>query len=303
MIVSDENMSEKISFIVTSVTGLPALIECISSLMMQIEGTRHEVIVSHCLGSKVTSSLLRQFPNTTVVEVPGRPGIPHLRAAGFDRATAEVVAFIGEHYAPDARWCEIVAELFETQIEGVGGPIEMACPRTVTNWAVYLCEYSGLMLPAERGEADGIAGNNCAYRREVLDASSLETLRNGWEYFLQQELRAQGVKLHLEPAMVVWLKRNFTIRHFLSIRFDFSRSFAAMRRERLGSKALLYVILAPALFPLMFLRIATPVFAKRRYRREFIVSSPLIALFCISAALGEATGYLLGSGASLGNVE
>jgi len=294
---------QKLTFIVTAVTGIPAVMECLTELVKQTQDSQHEVIVSHCLGGQASQLISDQYPSVLVVESSGRPGIPFLRAAGVERATSEVVAFVGEHYAPDRRWCEIVSELFGHDIDGVGGPIEMSCPRTLTNWPVYLCEYSGLMLPSDRGETNGLAGNNCAYRRDIFDEQALESLRSGWEFFLQRELRDRGVHLFHEPSMVVSLKRNFTFQRFLSIRFDFSRSFAAMRRGRLGSKALLYAALAPALAPVMFWRISTPVFAKRRYRREFVLSSPLIAFFCLSAALGEAAGYLAGFGASLGNVE
>jgi hypothetical protein len=71
----------------------------------------------------------------------------------------------------------------------------------------------------------------------------------------------------------------------------------------MGSKAIVYAFLAPALVPLMFWRVAEPVFRKRRYRLEFVRSSPIVAVFCVAAAFGEATGYLLGPGKSLGNVE
>jgi hypothetical protein len=299
----DANTCQKLSIIVTGVTGLPAIAECVASLVRQTAATKHEIIVVESVGSGASDLLRTQFPHIRVVEVEGRPGIPFLRAAGCERASGDLVAFIGEHYLPDDQWVERTVDAFERGLNGFGGPIEMLCPRTRTNWAVYLTEYSSLMLPIAAGETGGVPGNNCAYRRSVLAGSSLETLRTGWEFFLHQELRGKGVSLHFEPSMVASLKRNFSIGRFLSIRFDFSRSFAGMRRERLGSKALVYAFLAPALVPLMFWRVAVPVFRKRRYRLEFVRSSPLVAVFCVAAALGEAVGYLRGSGESLGNVE
>jgi hypothetical protein len=237
------------------------------------------------------------------LEVDGNPGIPYLRAAGFERARGEIVAFIGEHYVADARWCDAILEAFDREVDGVGGPVEMLCPPVLTNWAGYLCEYSALMLPGERSPTEGIAGNNCAYRRTTLSSRNCETLRTNWEFFVQQDLRARGAQLYFEPSMVVSLKRDFSLGRFLSIRFNFSRSFAAMRRARVGTKAVLYTLLTPALVPLMFWRVAKPIFRKRRYIREFAIAAPLVALICLSAALGEAAGYVLGSGQSLGGVE
>jgi glycosyltransferase involved in cell wall biosynthesis len=298
-------MPNRLSIIATSVTGLPAIAECVSSLVRQTRGSDHEIIVAVRLADGAGDRLRRfraEFPEVTVVEGSGRQGIPHLRALGLEHASGDVVAFIGEHYLPDDSWVERVVAGFESDLDGFGGPVEMMCPRTTTNWAVYLCEYSSLMLPVPRGEG-GVPGNNCAYRRSVFDASGIETLRTSWEFFLQQDLKSQGRRIHFEPTMVVSLKRNYSIRRFLSIRFDFSRSFAGMRRERIGSKAFVYALLAPALAPLMYRRIAEPVFRKRRYRREFLLASPLIALFCVAAAFGEAAGYLFGAGECLGDVE
>jgi hypothetical protein len=214
-----------------------------------------------------------------------------------------VVAFIGEHYLPAPDWYNAIVEAFERGVDGVGGPVEMLCPRTLTNWAVYLCEYGGLMLPVAPGEVIGVAGNNCAYRRSVFTSRDLETLRTNWEFFVQEDLRARGVRFHFDPSMTVSLKRNFSFVPALRIRFDFSRSFAGVRRERIGAKSVLLAVFAPALVLLMLWRIATPIFRKQRYRREFLLALPLIVLLCISAALGEATGYVLGGGRSLGNVQ
>jgi hypothetical protein len=293
----------KLSIVATAVTDLPAIAECVDALVRQTAGSPHELIVVESIGHGAAAWLRDQFPGISVVEVDGRPGIPRLRAIGFEHATGDAVAFVGEHYLPAGDWVAKILDCLERGLDGFGGPIEMSCPGTATNWAVYLCEYSSLMLPAPRGEAHGVPGNNCAYRRSVLDAQSVETLRTRWEFFLQQDLRARGVRLHTEPEMVVSLKRDFSARRFLSIRFDFSRSFAGMRRERLGSKAFAYAFLAPALVPLMLWRIAGHSLRKRRYRRELVLSSPLVLMFCVAAALGEAWGYLAGSGSSLGRVE
>jgi hypothetical protein len=302
-VIPDTVTQQKLSIIVTGVTGLPAIAECVASLVRQTASTNHEIIVVESLGGGAADSLRALFPQITVVEVEGRPGIPFLRAIGCEHADGGRVAFVGEHYLPDDRWVERTVDAFDRGLSGFGGPIEMLCPPTLTNWAVYLTEYSSLMLPIAAGETGGVPGNNCAYLRSVLVGPTLETLRTGWEFFLHQELHGKGIPLHFEPSMVVSLKRNFSIGRFLSIRFDFSRSFAGMRRERLGSKALIYALLAPALVPMMFWRVAEPVFRKRRYRLAFFRSSPLVVVFCVAAALGEAVGYLAGSGRSLGNVE
>ena len=59
-------------------------------------------------------------------------------------------------------------------------------------------------------------------------------------------------------------------------------------------------VLLPAI---LFGRMTKTVFEKSRYRVKFLIATPLIAVFLISWAWGEAVGALLGPGRSLARVE
>ncbi len=62
---------------------------------------------------------------------------------------------------------EVKAHTKEYQV--VVGATESKCTGRVVDWALYLCEYSHVMLPFSFEEAEHVPGNNASYRREALD--------------------------------------------------------------------------------------------------------------------------------------
>ena len=292
------------SVVIACVNGLPAVGECLRALCAQRRGHDAEILVVNACRDGTAEHIRAQFPGVRLLDVPGRPGIPALRARGLAEARGDVLCILEDHCLVRDGWFDAIRESLPPGRCAVGGPVENGSPARLIDRAVFLCEYGAFMPPTAGGEVDGVAGNNVAYRREAVEAVGAETLAGYWEYFIHEEMRRAGVRFREVPAMVVDHKKEFGFLYFMRQRYHYSRSFAGMRRRRLGPAARwAHALAAPLLAPLMLYRTARHVFTKQRQRGTFLAALPLLSAFMISYAAGEGVGYLLGPGDSLRRVE
>jgi glycosyltransferase involved in cell wall biosynthesis len=293
-----------ISVVVTSVTGLPAIDRCLKALVNQQNDFECEVIAVVSNQPGAAEYVRKNFPGVKLIECAERKGIPELRAIGASQSAGEFVAFTEDRCVADVNWLSEILRAHQSGFDVAGGAIEPDGIRGPINWAVYLCEYCFLMLPVPHGFVAGVGGNNVSYRRELLAGIDEPLRKSSWEFFWYEELRQRRVKVFSTPAIIVRKKIEFGFLYFLTQRFHFSRSFAGMRRERIpAARRLVHLLSAPLLPPLLLWRIARQVFNKKRFRKEFLLSLPALAMFMLSYAAGEFVGYLLGGGDSLLKVE
>ena len=189
-----------------------------------------------------------------------------------------------------------------THAEGqsvVGGAIRNAADKRLRDWAAFFCEYSEHMEPLPRGPAPSLPGMNVSYDRRALEAIEPLLAEGRWESWLHPHLLAEGFTLWSEPAMLLDHAKDFGIREFMAQRFHYARSHAGALNPRLGWKRILYLggsFLLPAV---LYARIARNVFGKRRHRLRLLAATPLLVLYLVVWAAGEAVGYALGDGRSL----
>jgi GT2 family glycosyltransferase len=289
---------------IACVNGLPIIDECLQALNRQRGGVDVETIVVDCCRNGTAEHIRRDFPHVKLFEAGSRLGIPELRAIAVSHATADVVAIIEDHCIVPEDWAEETLKAHESGYAAVGGAVENGSVGRITDWAAFFCEYSHAMPPIHDGEADSIAGNNASYKRDMLARVEESVIRNCWEYFLHEELKKLGVRFLSSPRVRLYHKKEFGFRYFLSQRFHYSRSFAAMRAARVPTTLrLIYLLLSPFLPALMMWRIGRQVLKKKRHYGEFFLSIPALTAFLWAYALGEFTGYLAGPGNSLYRVE
>jgi GT2 family glycosyltransferase len=296
--------SQRISVVIACVNGLPTIHDCLTALERERENYDVEIIVLNCCHDGTEDHVRRNFPSVTLWHFPSRLGIPELRARGMALATGAIITIIEDHCIVQKGW---FGEMLKAHAQGymaVGGTVVNGSVDRLIDWAVFLCEYSGVMPPAPDGEVSGITGNNVSYRKEILDGVDDRVKRTCWEFFLHEELKKAGVKFFSVPGIVVSHKKEFGLLYFLAQRYYYSRSFAGMRRERASiARRAFYLSCSPLLPGLMLWRMTKQVFHKRRHIGHFVRSLPLQVLFMISYAAGEFMGYLLGGGDSLLKVE
>jgi len=294
----------QISVVIACVNGLPSIAECLDALRKQQGDVAAEIIVVNCCQDGTADLIRRKYPDVRLLHLAERLGIPELRAMGMAQARGEIIAITEDHCLAAEDWFREILKAHELGYPAVGGAVENASVSRLVDWAVYLCEYSPLMRPIPSGEVGGIAGNNAAYRREVLTALDESLKKNYWEFFIHEEMKKGGVKFFSVPTMVVFHKKSFSFLYFLSQRFHYSRSFAAMRKTRVSlARRFCYLASSPLLPLLMIWRMGQQVFHKKRHQKEFVLSLPLLAMFMVSYAFGEFWGYLAGPGESLSKVE
>src|SRR5713226_10777479 len=295
----------KISVVIASVNGPNCTDECLEALEKQTLKGQAEVIVVDCCGDGVAQLIRQKYPQTRLIRFAERKTIPELRAIGMKNARGDIIVITEDHCLAEPHWYERMLAAHQEHYGAIGGAVENDVSiKRVVDWAVYFCEYSKYLNPVPAGEVADIPGNNTSYRREFLDylGGALET--GLWENFLNAKLQEHGVKLFSDPSIVVYHRKCFGFRYFLSQRYHYARSFAGMRTKGASLwRRLVFAAFSPLLPALLIGRIGWRVLTKRRHLGRFFQALPFLAVFTLSWAVGEFVGYLFGAGESLMKVE
>lgn len=291
-----------LSVVVASVNGWEVLEPTLQALDAQPERAFMEVIVVEAVGGPLRERLRAHRPEVVVIEAERMP-IPKLRHLGVCRAHGKIVAILEDHGQVASGWAASLLEAHKGPWAAVGGAVENG-KRGLINWAVFFCEYTPYMKPVLEGEATDLPGNNIAYKRPHLMRHAKVLAQGKWESWINDSLRADGVRLASTNAAVVHHIKPFRLGYFVVQRFHFARSYAGMRRvDQSVLTRLVYGGGSLALPALLMARVTKTVLTKKRNLGWFLVTSPLVALFLSVGAVGEMVGYLFGPGSSLNKVE
>lgn len=287
----------ELSVVVASVNGLPYLAECLAAL--ERDAPDAEVVVADWTDESTRRLVRERWPQVELLSFDQPMTVPELRAAGIFAARAPYVAVIEDHCNVLPGWADGIVEAHRVGHDVVGGSIRNARTRRLRDWAAFFCEYSAFMEPAPGGTVVGLPGMNVSYDRAALAAIE-DLLRAGhWESWLHPRLLARGFELWCSPEVVLDHAKDFGIFEFVSQRYHYSRSYAGMRNAELGRKRMLYALGSPLLVPLAYSRIARNVRSRPAYRSAFRRATPLILLYTLVWAFGEAVGYVFGGGRSI----
>jgi Glycosyl transferase family 2 len=287
----------ELSVVVASVNGFPYIGRCLESLATV--APEAEVIVADSTDDDTRRRLQEGWPSARLLTFDEPRTIPELRAAGIFAAHAPRVAVIEDHCNVTSDWAGAALSAHRTGRGVVGGPVRNVATDRIRDWAAFFCEYSAFLEPLAEGSVHDLTGMNVSYDRAAIDVID-DLLREGrWETWLHSRLRERGFSLYCAPAMVVEHDQDYGIREFLSQRWHYSRSYAGMRNGELGGKRWLYALGAPLLPPVLYWRMTRNVFGRHRLRREFLLATPLVFVYTVTWAIGEAVGYALGGGRSL----
>ncbi len=291
-------MNPELSVVIASVNGFPYLGECLESL--ELTAPRAEVIVADWTDDSTRQRVRENWPSVQLLSFDEPTAIPELRAAGIGAARAPYVALIEDHCIVSNGWAQGLVDSQRAGHSVVGGAIRNGACQRLRDWAAFFCEYSEHMEPMPAGAVDSLPGMNVAYDRKAISAMDSLLKEGRWESWLHPHLRRSGFEFHCDPRVTIEHAKSFGFREFASQRYHYSRSHAGMLNDQLGRpRRLLYTLGAPALVPLLFLRIARNVFRKRRNRRQFLLATPLVLVYLAIWAFGEGVGYALGGGRSI----
>lgn len=291
------------SIVIAAVNGYAPLAGCLAAVERIPERDRAEVIVvDRC---NVGRRIKREFPATTVLLVAPDMTIPEMRSLGMRASRGEWVIVTEDHCEPRPDWLRQFAAAAETgPWDVIAGAVENGRRERLVDWAAFFTEYSDYLAPRPSGETANLPGMNTAYRRAALAAVPGLIEASLWETFLHARLREAGARLYAASDVVLDHCKSFGFREFLVQRFYLARSFAGMRlRGAALPKRVAYGLAAPALLAILPYRTFTRVWRKGRYRRELLLSAPILVSFFASWAVGECVGYLFGEGDASRKVE
>ncbi|HEX6125687.1 MAG TPA: glycosyltransferase [Pyrinomonadaceae bacterium] len=302
--MNNKNAKPRLSIVIASCVGNPFIDRCLKSLEPQVAGADIECIVVDRAGEPVSSAIERDFPWVKVIKRPPGESVPDLRRAGVVEAKADYVAIIEEHCTAREDWIATILRCTTEPVSALGGVVEDANYKRLTDWAVYFTEYNSYMPPVDGSSANDICAANCVYDRELLIKHLPPEGSGYWEAGLNSELLKNGASFRIEPELVVYHTGPFGLFYYLHQRYLFSRAFAGTRRENVSAVfRVAYLFLAPVLVPLLWFRTASRVFKKRQHIGKFVSVTPHMVPITATYVLGEWIGFLMGRGDSLSKIE
>ena len=270
------------------------VVECLGAICGQLlPGER--VVVVDASGDGSADLVRREFPDVLVHGRAAGTLVPQLWRDGIAATQEAIVVLTAAHCVPEEGWLAALRAGFRDEgVVAVGGPIEPGPSLGVVGWAIYFQRYSAFMLPLT-GRVSDVAGDNAAYRRSALEATAALMATGFWEPVIHREFRRRGWRLALDPGAVVRYRQSHGVLGFCAQRYRHARHFAALRAAgRPMVWRLARAVAAPLVPPLLLWRIAAHVREKGRHGRELARALPLLLLFLVCWAAGEASGYLAG---------
>lgn len=287
--------------VVPSVNGWRDLDGCLAALSAQ-EGARIETLVVDRVGAAVREPLRSRYPSARLLEAGPGTTIPALRRQAFAAARADVVGVIEDHVIVPRDWARRMLAEHARGAQVVGGAIENAATGTLVDWSAFLCEYSHCLQPPH-GSSSWLPGNNVTYRRALLERFATVIAEERWENRLHDALREAGIELRSLPGIVVGHQKHYSIAEYVTQRYLYSRSYAGGRLAGAGAARRLAMGLAScALPPVLLWRVVLRVWRSGRHRVQLAHSMPLLGVYVLSWAAGEAVGCWFGPGDALSRV-
>lgn len=238
------------------------------------------------------------------VEALAERRLDRAKARAVTSSAAPTLAYVEDHAAPDAGWAEALIDAFERRPRAaIGYAFRNANPRRWMSRAGYIADYLTWAEPLGNRLPRRLPCNNCAYDREILLARGdrLETLI-GSDVVLQEDLRAEGHELGIEPRAVVYHENNESFRSLMRANFHHCRLIAGRRVSARGlglvsrlAHAVGALLLVP---PLKLGRDLVAVHDRPRLWLPFLEALPIVLAVHVWASVGEAIGYV-----AVGNAE
>lgn len=286
-----------LSVIVARVDRGVSLERCVTALDCACTDLPAEIVVVQA-GDFPRQPLPAVSTPLRTLQGPAGALVPQLWTRGLEVARGDCVAFTLANCEVSESWaCEILSAL-QTGASGVGGPIGCAPELGMVNRAVYYLRYSAFQPSrvADGHVAGEIAGDNAAYRHDILDRHR-DVLSDGfWEVLFHRRLRSEGGWLAMRRGASAQFLGGVRFHDALRHRFAHGRHFGAWRVST-GQRSWWQIGLAAPVVPfLLALRAAGRVMSANARRWPFASALPVFLVIASAWAAGEAFGAVRGAG-------
>jgi hypothetical protein len=288
-----------ISIVVATAHPWPELKMTLSSLWPQVREVGGELIIADGDGNGVPADFAARFPGAVHIPMPGE-SVYVLRAKAMARAEGEIVALTEDHCSLPPDWCRQLMETHRAHPDAaaIGGAVENGSTDKWIDWANYFVAHAPSMVPIKGGRVEKIALQaNMALKREyvVRQIPPLGVM----EMLYVGELSRRGAVLIANPDIVVNHIQSQGFWRTFEVHYHTGRSIAGFRKETLKSTGLLMRLCSCFLLPgFLLLRATKAVMEKQRFRKELLISVPLMLPLAICHSMGELVGYCAGPGSS-----
>lgn len=288
-------MTPPVSVAVVAICGLPQLGRCLDALLAQQDAPDFEVLVAADPALGDLTPVRQRYPSVTLLSRDGSRTPIALAAMALQACRGSRILLTEDSCVAHPAW---VARLAGTSWQGrgaVGGVVEPGEGSSAAGWAFCYVDFFRYMRPVVEGPTPSLSVCNVAYHR-----SQLAALAPVWESgFLETEvhdhLTRQFGPLWLAPDAEVRVRRHVRFRDAVYERYAFGRLFGATRLRTMSlGRRFGYVLLAPALPPLLFGRLTVKAIASPDTAARFLRAVPALAVLVCAWSWGEWLGYLTG---------
>lgn len=286
-----------LSVIIASYNSRRTIEACLRSLERQVTDKRIEVILVDTSSDGTAKLVQEKFPLVRLYCFNQRKYCGDARNFGISLSRANIIAFLDSDCTVDPDWAEKVFSAHHADHLLVGGVIDNGQSRDMVGWAYYFCEYS-LWMPTlhRRGprEIKEIAGCCLSMKRDAFTMYG-PFLKGTYssDTAFQWKLSRDGHKVLQDPTIKVYHTADYGFKAFLSHVFTHRKHFAGVmvKSKRLSGMYRTALVLGTPLFPLiLYLIILTRVFRSKNYRKELLLSSPILIAGLLARTWGEFVG-------------
>lgn len=273
--------------------------EALRSALEQEGIERAEIIVMDAGGEGAEPLPGQEHPQVHHVPAGPRPHFGRLKAEGARLARAPFVAYLEDHVTARPGWLKALLEAFQDGWDAVGVEVHNANPGVGVGDAVGWINYGLWSPPLEAGEAAMLAGNNTAYRKEILleYEGDLDRLLIS-DTVLQEKLAQNGGRLYTQPAAAIEHRNPTTLLNGMKAEFLYHWAYGAVRAEMFSwawTQRVKYVLLSPVIAGLRWLRIVRLIGERASLSAVGFTKTALVAVCLVSAAVaGQTLGIALG---------
>lgn len=276
-----------LSIVVGCVGDATGATDCLQALDGQLDDA--EVLV--CAPGPVSAHMQARFPSARFHERPGAL-VPELWRDGIDLARGRIVALTISPMVPAPDWAATARR--EAQRHGVvAGAIDPIEGLPLGDFAECVCRYARDMSPFEPREDAAIPGDNCAYRRELLEDTRELWAEGFWEPVVNDGLVRVGVTPRQDPALRVHQGRSAGSAAFVRQRLVHGRAHGRQRGAGFSARRNVAGVLGAPLVPLVLLaRVYRELASRGRLTAKAVMALPWLATYDVAWAVGEARGHL-----------
>jgi hypothetical protein len=291
----------QISAILLMVHEFAAIRKILSHLCTQTKKDQIEIVIVTVSpnGSLVETAELDAVGAWQIVEVAEMRTPESGWAAGIRRARSSVVVLCEDHSFPEPNWAEALIEAHRSDCSAVAPIMRNGNRESAISCADFLLSFLDWSFPNESGTVSSCPGHNTSYKTNVLreyDANLEEWLNP--ERVLHVDLASKGHRMLLTTAAATRHVNVSLVHSYLGHSFGGGRLFSGARAATWsGGRAVFYACASPIVPLLRLFRIVKYLdTAGKRKEARFWASLPWMTVGLLWHAMGEAVGYLAGSG-------